>query len=179
MLLLVLYERCSDAVSDDNPVKPPKKSCGRIMLGNPINILILSILIPRFFFFFLHFVEWGPGNTWHKRCVRDRENINIAFLSKLFMPCHGTSWIYSCLSLIFISIIVDKIPECGVILKTRPGTITYKNESNQHHWHQGPNFIHLAARAEFGWISFCSAPKDATDPWWHTATSSGSAPQMM
>lgn len=65
MLLLVLYERCSDAVSDDNPVKPPKMSCGRIMLRNPISISILSILIPRFFF--LHFVKWGPGNTWHQR----------------------------------------------------------------------------------------------------------------
>lgn len=53
MLLLVLYERCSDAASDDNPVKPPKKSCGRIMLRNPVSLLILSILIPRFFFFIL------------------------------------------------------------------------------------------------------------------------------
>lgn len=70
MLLLVLYGRCSHAVSDDNPVKPPKKSCGRIMLRNPIHVLILSILIPRFFFFY--FVEWDPGNTWHQR---DRGNV--------------------------------------------------------------------------------------------------------
>lgn len=31
MLLLVLYERCSDAVCEDDPVKPPKKSCRRVM----------------------------------------------------------------------------------------------------------------------------------------------------
>lgn len=51
--------------------------------------------------------------------------------------------------------------------QAKPGTITYKNKSNQHNWHQDPHFIHLAARAEFGWTSFCSAPKDATDPHCH------------
>lgn len=163
ILLLVLYERCSDAVSDDNPVKPPKKSCGRITLRNPINILILSILIPRFLFFF-HFVEWSPGNTWHQR---SRGNVILLFFVVFLRSVYALPWYILDLVMLISNLHQHncgekKIPECRVILKTRPGTITYKNKCNQHNLQQSPNFIHLVARSEFGWTSFYSAPKNTT-----------------
>lgn len=79
------------------------------------------------------------------------------------MPRCATPWVYSCLLLILINIIVDTVSGCRAILKTRQSTITYKNKSNQYNWHQGSKFSVLVACVEFRGTSLPSAPKDGTD----------------
>lgn len=69
----------------------------------------------------------------------------MCFLSRMHMPCCAMSWVYSCLPLIIINMIVDRVLGHRAILKSKPSTITYKNKSNLYNWHKDTKFSPLVA----------------------------------
>lgn len=87
----------------------------------------------------------------------------MLLFSRVLMPCCAMSWVYSCLLLILINIIVGTVSGCRAILKTRRSTIAYKNKSDQYNWHQDSKLSLLVACVEFRGTSLPSAPKDGTD----------------